>query len=606
MRNLRLLFVAVLFAAACKDDQAPLVPASINLVTPPPATAVAGSVVATVPTFEVRTASGRAIKGVPVSVQVGLSSGSVVSTPSITASTPTPVGQWTLGTVASTQTLRVQSVSLPDLLITIEAVAGPFAQLTIVEGDDQRAAGSSDIPFPMRVKTADINGNGIAGVTVNWAVTAGGGNVAAATSVSDALGIAVAPTWTLGPDGSGGQILQASVGAVTANFDAVLQAPPSSITIGMAPPSTVAAGSTLDVAPTFVVRDAGGFPLADIPVTVTVTAGGGSIQSAPTLSLNGPTPIGAWTVGGGFGTQSVTVAVAGIPSAVITTTSASLYELNVVFNAGPPNATIQAAFSDAVDRIKQVIVGEMTLVAFPANFDAGPCVAGLIINGESIPGLRIYATIEAIDGVGGVLGSAGPCYTRSSNDLTVVGRMRFDSADMDNMAANGSLGAVILHEMLHVIGIGTLWTTTGNNIGSAPGSTPFFIGPLAQAACINDHNGASVCGGGVPREDCLNLAQSCGSGTINSHWKESVFRTELMTGYLNAGANPFSKMTMQSLADIGYQTTFFTADAYVVPPPSLMSLFEAPTVRLSEPTGPIARVDAQGRITHRFPQPQDQ
>ncbi len=598
MRSLRFALVALVLLASCKDDQAPLVPASINVVTPPPATGVAGSVVATVPTIEVRTAKGRSVKGIPVTVQVGLSSGSITSTPAMTGSVPTPVGQWTLGTVVGTQFLRILSGTLPELLITMNAVAGPLALLTIVEGDDQRAAGSSDIPFPMRVKTADQHGNGIAGVTVSWAVTAGGGSVAAATSISNAQGFASGPTWRLGPNGSGGQILMASTGTLTAQFDAVLESTPSSITIGISPPGTVAAGSTLSAAPTFVVRDAGGVPLADIPVTVSVTAGGGSLQGAPTLSLNGPTSIGTWTVGGLMGTQSVTVSVAGIPSVVITTTSASLYELVVVFNAGPPNATIQAAFTDAVARIKTVIVGQMSQVPFAADFNANACVSGITIAGETIGGLRIYATIEPIDGVGGVLGSAGPCYLRDSNSLTVVGRMRFDTADMDNMAANGSLGSVILHEILHVIGVGTLWTATGNNIGTVPG---YFIGPLAQAACINDHAGASVCSGGVPREDCLNLTQSCGAGTINSHWKESVFRTELMTGYLNAGANPFSKMTMQSLADIGYQTTFFTAEAYVVPPPSLMSLFEAPTIRLGEPTGPIAKVDAQGRITYRYP-----
>jgi hypothetical protein len=606
MRNLSLALLSVVLLVSCTDDPAPLVPASINLVTSPPTTGVAGSAVATAATFEVRTAKGKAIKGIPVTVQVGLSSGSVVSTPSITGSTPTPVGQWTLGITAGTQSLRVLSGSLPELLISMQAVAGPLAQLSILEGDNQRAAGSSDIPFPMRVKTADQHGNGIAGVTVTWAVTAGGGSVALPTSVSNASGIAVAPTWTLGPDGSGGQILQASSGAFTADFDAVLQAPPSSITIGLSPPATVPAGSTLNVAPTFVVRDAGGVPLDDIPVTVTVTAGGGSLAGAPTLSLNGPTPIGSWTVGGGFGAQTVTVAVAGIPSAMITTTSGSLYELEVVYTGTPPSSPVQAAFADAVARVKTVIVGEMSQVAFSPAFNAGSCLPGLVIDGDTIPGLRIYVSIEAIDGPGGTLGSAGPCYLRNSNSLTVVGRMRFDTADMDNLAANGSLGSVILHEMMHVIGVGTLWTTTGNNLGSAPGSTPLFIGPLAQAACIGDHAGASVCGGGVPREDCLNLAQACGAGTINSHWKESVFRTEMMTGYLNAGSNPFSKMTMQSLADIGYQTTFFTADAYVVPPPSLMSLFEAPTIKLGEPTGPIAKVDAQGRITHRFPQPQDQ
>ena len=39
--------------------------------------------------------------------------------------------------------------------------------------------------------------------------------------------------------------------------------------------------------------------------------------------------------------------------------------------------------------------------------------------------------------------------------------MRFDSADVAQMAANGTLTAVIMHEMGHVLGLGTLWQNLG-------------------------------------------------------------------------------------------------------------------------------------------------
>ena len=34
--------------------------------------------------------------------------------------------------------------------------------------------------------------------------------------------------------------------------------------------------------------------------------------------------------------------------------------------------------------------------------------------------------------------------------MPVIGRMFFDTADMENMASNGQLENVILHEMAHV------------------------------------------------------------------------------------------------------------------------------------------------------------
>ena len=67
-------------------------------------------------------------------------------------------------------------------------------------------------------------------------------------------------------------------------------------------------------------------------------------------------------------------------------------------------------------------------------------------------------TIEPIDGPFGVLGQAGPCFVRDDADgLTVIGRMQFDEDDMELLETEGSLQAVILHEMGHVLGFGTLW-----------------------------------------------------------------------------------------------------------------------------------------------------
>jgi hypothetical protein len=74
-----------------------------------------------------------------------------------------------------------------------------------------------------------------------------------------------------------------------------------------------------------------------------------------------------------------------------------------------------------------------------------------------IDDLNIAATIEFIDGVSGILGSAGPEYVRNSNSLPLTGIMRFDSADVANLVAAGQFDEVILHEMGHVLGIGTIW-----------------------------------------------------------------------------------------------------------------------------------------------------
>ncbi len=274
---------------------------------------------------------------------------------------------------------------------------------------------------------------------------------------------------------------------------------------------------------------------------------------------------------------------------------AGAYPIEIRYTGGTPNAAISLAFTCAAARLRAAIVGELPSVEYVA-LNANACATGVTLN-ETVPGLLIYATIEPIDGPGRVLGSAGPCYVRSGSNLPSVGRMRFDVADLENMITNGSLKNVIMHEMLHVIGVGTVWSA--QNLLTGVGSTPRFTGALATDACITNHAGVGTCTSGVPVEDCVGIA-GCGSGTINSHWKEPTFTNELMTGYLNGGINPFSKMTIQSLADLGYSVNATQGDEYsLLPNPSAM-LFEASggtVIVMPEPFKPLGRVDRFGRFT---------
>jgi hypothetical protein len=270
------------------------------------------------------------------------------------------------------------------------------------------------------------------------------------------------------------------------------------------------------------------------------------------------------------------------------------YPIEVRFTAGGGSPAITQAFNCAVLRISAAIREPLSPVLYSA-FNASACATDVTLD-ETVPGLVIFATIEPIDGPGRVLGSAGPCYVRQDNSLTSVGRMRFDVADLDNMVSNGTIGAVIMHEMLHVIGIGTLWTTKGLLTGL--GSNPRFEGPLATAACLNDHGGTGICTSGVLVEDCVGIS-GCGAGTIHSHWRDLVFKNELMTGYVNGGFNPFSRMSIQSLADLGYGVDPLQADDYSLLPPASAMLMEASgaTVKMPAPLMPLGRVDRLGRFT---------
>jgi len=71
------------------------------------------------------------------------------------------------------------------------------------------------------------------------------------------------------------------------------------------------------------------------------------------------------------------------------------------------------------------------------------------------------------------------------------------------------------------------------------------------------------------------VENSGAAGTRDAHWRESVMGHELMTGYLNNGDNPLRKITVGSLADMGYEVNMTAADSYS--PPSAAVNFAAGT-----------------------------
>jgi hypothetical protein len=197
-------------------------------------------------------------------------------------------------------------------------------------------------------------------------------------------------------------------------------------------------------------------------------------------------------------------------------------------------------FNQAAARWAQVITGDLPDVVF---------------QGRVIDDLAIDARAVPIDGVNNILGQAAPDQFRSGSLLPYHGFMEFDTADLSALEANGQLFSVIVHEMGHVLGIGTLWQAKGLLAGAGT-SNPVYVGGNGVAA-YNAIFGAT--GNSVPVEN------TGGDGTRDSHWRESVFGAELMTGFINPGANPLSRVTAASLIDLGYSVNLAAADGYTPP-----------------------------------------
>jgi len=88
-------------------------------------------------------------------------------------------------------------------------VAPVPSNLAIASGNNQRVTPGNALPAPLEVSVTNSDGDGIAGVIVNWVVTAGEGTLSAAKSITDSDGRA-SVDWTLGTR-AGSQSVEAIV-----------------------------------------------------------------------------------------------------------------------------------------------------------------------------------------------------------------------------------------------------------------------------------------------------------------------------------------------------------------------------------------------------------
>ena len=449
----------------------------------------------------------------------------------------------------------------------------------------------------------DAQGNPVPGATVTFVVTLGGGSLGTPAATTDAEGRA-STTFTPGTVAGAPQLVAASVpsASISAVFTATTVAgPAATIDIAAGNNQQATSGTVVPTPPAVLVRDVHENPVSGVPVTFEVVSGGGSITGGVTITDDrGIAQVGSWTLGSaGPNVLRATAQVEGISGNPVSFTalpSSSSFNILVRY-VGEATQSQRQAVARAESRWENLILGDLEEARLRAA--AGTCGSGSPAVDDTVDDVMIFIMMQPIDGPGRVLGSAGPCYIRNTSSLPVLGTMRFDSEDLEAIEAEGLLEAVILHEMGHVLGFGSLWGLQGLLAdpslpeGGVP-ADPHFTGPQAIAA-FNEVGGATYTLAKVPVEN------TGGEGTADGHWRESVFGSELMTGFVNAGNNPLSQVTLAALADQGYAVNLGGADPYSL----AVALGETRAqARLALGNDlldvPIRRVDSAGRITGLF------
>ena len=271
------------------------------------------------------------------------------------------------------------------------------------------------------------------------------------------------------------------------------------------------------------------------------------------------------------------------------------FDLRARYVDGSANMLLRASVTRATRRWQDIITRDVGTARL--EVPAGECQPWLPAINEPVNDLLVFVREAEIDGPDQVIARSSPCYVSADTKLPVLGFLEIDRDDLPRLIERGVLDDVILHELGHVLGIGTMWNYRRALLVGAGTPDPYFAGTAARAGFL-------AIGGGIYGGAAVPVDNSEFMGTRDAHWRGSVFAGELMRGVVVAGGMALSRVTVGSLADLGYAVSYARADQYTLANAIRIddlrrSALVAPPVSLHHDVhdGPVFEVDAAGRRT---------
>jgi adhesin/invasin len=253
-----------------------------------------------------------------------LGGGSVSADSVLTDATGRARVTWILGNVVGTQTVTATAagVPAPSVVFTATSQATGPGVISMTAGNNQSALVSTAVAVDPQVRVTDPQANPVANVQVTFAVTLGGGNVTGAVATTDVNGVAAVGSWVLGP-AAGLNALTATVSGISPLQFLALGTGPggvTSMTLNAGNGQTALARTAVAIAPSVLVTDTAGTPIAGVEVTFAVTAGSGTLaDTTPVSDANGIASVGTWTLGA-VGANALSASLTGLADVPFTAT----------------------------------------------------------------------------------------------------------------------------------------------------------------------------------------------------------------------------------------------------------------------------------------------
>jgi alpha-tubulin suppressor-like RCC1 family protein len=202
------LLIAILIGPACHDTTAPTrlmeMSPSYIIVSGNGQVGTAGVELPFPIVAKATNSSSTPLVGVTVFFVVTQGGGHLYAGGGVTDAAGSVQDYWTLGQTAGPQRVEVRAVDPTTgqkiSYATFTAGAGPGAAaiMKVSAGDGQAAFTRASLPVKAAVLVTDTYGNPVPGISVAFAVTAGGGGISASPVVTDASGVAALAGWRLG------------------------------------------------------------------------------------------------------------------------------------------------------------------------------------------------------------------------------------------------------------------------------------------------------------------------------------------------------------------------------------------------------------------------